>query len=91
MEDTNFYTYRDGTKHKYCKACLTMHIDNFDPSTFLYILEDMDVPWLPWEWNTIRDKAYAKDPRKMNGLSVIGKYLSKMRLKQHKNDRWADS
>jgi hypothetical protein len=51
MEDINFYTYRDGTKHKYCKACLTMHVDNFDPSTFLYILEDMDVPWLPWEWN----------------------------------------
>lgn len=91
MEDTNFYTYRDGTKHKYCKACLTMHIDNFDPSTFLYILEDMDVPWLPWEWNTLRDKAYAKNPSKMNGLSVIGKYLSKMRLKQHKDERWADS
>ena len=91
MEDTNFYTYRDGTKHKYCKACLTMHIDNFNPSTFLYILEDMDVPWLPWEWNTLRDKAYAKNPNKMNGLSVIGKYLSKMRLKQHKDERWADS
>ena len=91
MEDTNFYTYRDGTKHKYCKACLTMHIDNFDPSTFLYILEDMDVPWLPWEWNKIRDKAYAKNPMKMNGLSVIGKYLSIMKLKQHRDERWADT
>ena len=91
MEDTNFYTYRDGTKHKYCKACLTMHIDNFEPSTFLYILEDMDVPWLPWEWNKIRDKAYAKNPMKMNGLSVIGKYLSAMKLKQHKDERWADT
>ena len=91
MEDTNFYTYRDGTKHKYCKACLTMHIDNFDPSTFLYIIEDMDVPWLPWEWNNLRDKAYAKNPQKMNGMSVIGKYLSKMKLKQFKDKHWADS
>ena len=91
MEDTNFYTYRDGTKHKYCKACLTMHIDNFEPQTFLYILEDMDVPWLPWEWNTLRDKAYAKNPMKMNGMSVVGKYLSKMKLKQWKDYRWADS
>ena len=91
MEDTNFYTYRDGTKHKYCKACLTMHIDNFEPQTFLYILEDMDVPWLPWEWNNLRDKAYAKNPSKMNGMSVIGKYLSKMKLKQFKDVRWADS
>ena len=91
MEDTNFYTYRDGTKHKYCKACLTMHIDNFEPSTFLYILENMDVPWLPWEWNSLRDKAYAKSPQKMNGMSVIGKYLSKMKLKQFKDKTWADS
>ena len=91
MEDTNFYTYRDGTKHKYCKACLTMHIDNFEPSTFLYILEDMDVPWLPWEWNSLRDKAYAKNPQKMTGMSVIGKYLSKMKLKQFKDKTWADS
>jgi len=38
MDDTNFYTYKNGDKHKLCKACLTMHIDNFNPDTFLYIL-----------------------------------------------------
>ena len=91
MEDTNFYTYRDGRKHDKCKACLTMHIDNFNPQTFLYILEDFDVPWLPWEWNKLRDAAYARNPQKMNGLSVIGKYLSKMKLKQFNKYRWADS
>ena len=91
MDDINFYTYRNGQKHKYCKACLTMHIDNFNPQTFVYILKDMDVPWLPWEWNNLLSKAYAKDPEKINGTSVIGKYLSKMKLKQFKNDRWADT
>ena len=39
----------------------------------------------------MRDRAYAKDPMKMNGMSVIGKYLSKMKLKQWKNFTWADS
>lgn len=29
MEDTNFYTYRDGSKVEMCKGCMTMHIDNF--------------------------------------------------------------
>lgn len=43
------------------------------------------------EWNTIRDKAYAKDPSKVNGTSVFGKYLAKMRLKQWKDKSWADS
>jgi hypothetical protein len=42
----------------------------------------MDVPYIPVEWNVLRDKAFAKDPYKMNGMSVIGKYLAKMKLKQ---------
>jgi hypothetical protein len=51
----------------------------------------MDVPYLPPEWNTLRDKAFAKDPYKMNGLSVIGKYLGKMRLNQWATAGYADS
>ena len=35
MEEENFYTYKDGTKTELCKKCLTMHIDNFNPDTFL--------------------------------------------------------
>ena len=91
MAATNFYQYKDGTKCEMCKGCLTMHINNFDPETFLWILEKFDVPWLPWEWNVLRDRAYQKDPYKMNGMSVIGKYLSKMKLKQFKGFGYADS
>lgn len=91
LDEINFYTYKDGRKTELCKKCLTMHIDNFDESTFLWILEKMDVPYIPAEWNNLRDKAYAKDPDKMNGMSVIGKYLSKMKLKQWKQYGWADS
>ena len=91
MDEDNFYTYKDGRKTELCKKCLTMHIDNFNPDTFLWILEKMDVPYIPSEWNSLRDKAYAKDPIKMNGMSVFGKYLSKMKLKQWKNDSWADT
>lgn len=91
MEDTNFYTFKNGQKVDKCKACLTMHIDNFDPKTYLWILQMMDVPYVPEEWNVLRDKAYAKNPAKMNGMSVIGKYLSKMKLKQWKEYCWADS
>ena len=83
MDEINFYTYKNGKKTELCKKCLTMHINNFEPNTFLWALEKMDVPYVPEEWNILRDKAYAKDPYKMNGMSVFGKYLSKMRLKQH--------
>ena len=91
LADTKFYTYKDGAKCEFCKDCLTMHIDNWDPETFLWILEKFDLPYIESEWNILRDRAYAKDPHKMTGLSVIGKYISKMKLKQFKNYTWADS
>jgi len=39
-----------------CKDCLTMHVDNFNPETFTWILEKADFPYVPAEWNAIRDK-----------------------------------
>lgn len=91
MADTNFYQYKDGTKCELCKTCLTLHINNFEPETFLWLLEKFDVPYIEAEWNILRDRAYQKDPYKMNGMSVFGKYLSKMKLKQWKNFTWADT
>lgn len=89
-EDAQFYQRKDGTKTDLCKKCLTMHIDNFNPETFLWILKDMDVPYIPEEWNVLRDRAFAKNPN-LNGTSVFGKYLSKMKLKQWKQYSWEDS
>ena len=91
MSDVNFYTYKDGSKCELCKSCLTMHINNFDESTYLWLLEKFDVPYISAEWNILRDRAYQKDPYKMNGMSVFGKYLSKMKLKQWKNFKWEDT
>ena len=91
MKDTNFYTYKNGEKSEMCKSCLTMHIDNFNPDTYLWLLEKFDVPYMPEEWISLRDKAFAKDPYKMNGMSVFGKYLSKMKLVQYNKYGWADT
>ena len=94
MDEGQFYTYKDGRKTELCKKCLTLHINNFDEKTFVWLLEKMDVPYVPEEWIVLRDKAMAKandDPRKLNGMSVFGKYLSKMKLKQWKDYGWADT
>lgn len=91
MAATNFYTYKDKSKSEYCKPCLTMHINNWEPDTFLWLLEKFDVPYIEAEWNILRDRAYAKDPLKMNGMSVFGKYLSKMKLNQFNKYTWADT
>jgi len=91
MADTNFYTHKDGSKEELCKNCLTLHVNNFEPDTYLWILEKFDVPYIEREWNVLRDRAYAKDPHKVTGCSIVGKYLSKMKLKQWKNFTWADT
>lgn len=90
LGESQFYTYRDGSKTEMCKKCLTMHIDNWKPETYLWLLEKMDVPYVPEEWNILRDRAFARNPV-MTGMSVFGKYLSKMKLNQWKDKRWADS
>ena len=86
-----FYTYKNGEKTQLCKECLLMHVNIWQPDTFLWLLQKMDVPWLPWEWDSLREKAYAKNPKKKNDTTVFGKYLSKMKLKQWKNYSWADT
>lgn len=91
MADTNFYKLKSGEKSDLCKACETMHINNWDPTTFSWLLEKYDVPYVPAEWNVLRDRAYQKDPYKMTGMSVFGKYLSKMKLKQWNKFGWADT
>ena len=90
-EQNMFYTYKDGSKPDLCKQCTLMHVNIWDPNTFVWLLEEYDVPWLPWEWDSLREKAYAKDPTKKNNTTVFGKYLSKMKLKQFKNKGWADT
>lgn len=85
----NLEKYPDG-KLTQCKKCLTLHVDNWNPDTFLWILQECDVPYIVDEWQKLL-ASYAKDPSKVTGMTILGRYLSKMRLKQFKDYRWADT
>lgn len=85
----NLEKYPDG-KLKQCKKCITMHVDNFNPDTYLWILQECDVPYIPEEWNKLL-ASYAKDKSKLTGMTILGRYLSKMKLKQFKDFRWKDN
>lgn len=69
----------------HCRTCVTMGIVDTDPNTFLSILKELDLPYIPSEWRGLLVK---KDPR---AGSIIGKYSSKMRLNQFKKYKWIDS
>lgn len=85
----NSEKYPEG-KMRQCKKCMTMHVDNFNPETYLWILQECDVPFVPEEWNKLL-ASYARDKSKLTGMTVLGRYLSKMKLKQFKEYRWKDT
>ena len=85
----NLEKYPEG-KLKQCKKCMTMHVDNFNPDTYLWILQECDVPYIPEEWNKLLS-SYARDKGKLTGMTILGRYLSKMKLKQFRDYRWKDN
>ncbi len=96
MDSGEFYTSKrvdkfppDG-KMPECKKCLTRHVDNWDPRTYLWILEDIDVPYIEDEWTTLLNR-YGQDKKKMTGTTILGRYLSKMKLKQFRDYHWDDT
>lgn len=95
MDDKNFYSSNNLEKYpngkvNLCKQCFTMHVDNYDSSTYLPLLEACDVPYVPDEWNKILAK-HGQDSKKLTGISIIGRYLSTMKLSQWKKWRWKDT
>ena len=86
----NLEKYPNEGKLHQCKKCLTMHVDNWNPDTYLWILQEIDVPYIPDEWNKLL-ATYGKDKSKLTGLTIVGRYLSKMKLKQYRDFRWKDN
>lgn len=85
----NLEKYPEG-KLDTCKKCITMHIDNWNPETYMWILQECDVPYVPDEWNKLLE-SYGRDASKTTGMTILGRYLSKMKLKQYKDYRWKDT
>ena len=88
---TDFYKMKDGSRCDMCKTCLTMHIDNRKPDTFLWILEKFDVPYIEDIWVRQSNTAYMKDPAKFGPMSVIGTYMRTMNMAQYRDYSYADS
>lgn len=96
MDGDQFYAsnrldrYPDDGKLPECKKCITRHVDNWNPRTYLWILEEIDVPYIEDEWNKLLEK-YGKDRTKITGMTILGRYLSKMKLNQYNMYKWEDT
>lgn len=96
MDGDQFYAsnrldrYPDDGKLPECKKCITRHVDNWNPRTYLWILEEIDVPYIEDEWNKLLER-YGKDRTKITGMTILGRYLSKMKLNQYNTYKWEDT
>lgn len=94
LKGTNFYNSPNSPSGKLtlCKRCATMHVDCWDPDTFLWILQECDVPYIPDEWNKTILNEQTKNPNaEITGLLIVGKYLSKMHINQWRKYKWKDT
>lgn len=91
-ETTQWYKKRNGEYPELCKQCLTLHVENDKPETYTWILQELDYPYVEREWTKIYKREYAKDPFKVTGMTVMGRYISIMKLNQWKKyNGWADN
>ena len=90
MENDQFYQSNNLEKYpngklKQCKDCITKNIDINNPETYLWILQECDVPYDPCIWKKMTNRSnFQKKP-------TLGKYLSFMRLGSYMRFRWEDS
>lgn len=94
----DFYKDKDGHPMKKCKKCMASLIDLKSPSTVMKIMEEVDIPYIPEEWNSLRERYEfntGKDGKvvrnKNANQSVLGRYIGKMRLEQYKNFSFSDT
>lgn len=95
MKITDFYKSNNLEAHPdghvdLCKQCFVAHLDNWDSNTYIPLLEDLDIPYVPAEWNKLLQK-WGSQPEKMTPTTILGKYAAKMRINQFKKYRFADS
>ena len=89
--EREFFKLRTGDRYPLCKDCLTMYVDNRKPSTFKWILEKFDVPYVEKKWVELTNREYLKNPSQFNSKSVIGLYIRSMNMNQWAQYRYADS
>jgi len=90
MKEENYYIDKTGMKMNTCKKCLTMHVNPHEPSSVYNILQMVDVPFIPVEWEALLER-YGSDPNNLKGNTIIGRYLGKMKLKQYADLVWDDT
>lgn len=103
LNELKFFSYRGNREKKYpiCKDCIKMDIDDYNPDTFIKYIKEFNDPWSPTLWNDMLKKEEIRRKEKKGiykylaaygpRISIIGKYLSYVRLKGFQAFTWEKS
>lgn len=75
----DFWERKDGTRMDVCKECAGKSVDIKQPQTFLWVLKDIDIPFVEEIWVRMCKNAYKKDPYRFKPGAVLGRYISNVR------------
>lgn len=88
LNRNQFYLDKNRKPFSKCKKCLTATVDLNSASTIYAILQEVDIPYIPSEFETLKER-YASG--KNANQTVVGRYIGKMKLEQYKHLSFGDT
>ena len=94
MDSKNFFTSKNTKLHPdgyldVCKNCALMYYDYANPASFMRVLQEIDLPWLPHKYLEILYSDFKIS--QPNNKAMVGKYISKLKLSQNNKYTYKDS
>lgn len=74
-----------------CKVCICHMVDATRPSSFLWVLKDLDFPYVEDVWLKQVRNTYASDPDSFTSDKVLGRYVRTMKMKYYLDKTWDDT
>lgn len=84
--EDNFWKKRNGNYHTVCKSYYRDTVDPYDTSTFLPLLKELDIPYIPDEWNHVIQWS-----NKEKSKNTVGRYIAKMNLAAFRDMTFQDT
>jgi len=88
LNRNQFYLDKDRNPMEKCKKCLTATVNLDSPSSIYRILEEVNIPYIPSEFNSLKER-YGDGKNAQQ--TVVGRYIGKMKLEQYKDLTWSDT
>lgn len=88
LNRNQFYLDKNRQPFSKCKKCLTSSVDLDSASTIYAILQEVDIPYIPSEFETLKER-YGGG--KNANQTVVGRYIGKMKLEQYKHLNFGDT